>query len=659
MHIGRGLEANFTPILRNFLSDMPSNSTTPPGVLPVVNYRVAPFDLHAHLFHVTLTIQKPAALQRVSLPVWIPGSYLVREFSKNLQRLEASQGPQALDVTQLDKCSWQINCVPGKALVLRYEVCAFDSSVRAAWLDASRGFFNGTSLFLRVAGQTDSPHQVTLVATPAVKRWHVATGLAPLKLTANGFGTYAAADYDELADCPVEMGNFWSGSFVACGVPHRFVVAGAAPSFDGARLLADTQKICETEIRLWHPTGSGSAVKKTPHKNYLFMLNAVDDGYGGLEHRNSTALICNRKDLPRFGGAALAGAAATLTGKQVKQTAAQAATSPASALAKQTEGYTTLLGLISHEYFHTWNVKRLRPAEFARYDYGAENYTALLWFFEGFTSYYDDLVLRRARLIDDTGYLRLLTKTINQVLQAPGRQVQSVAQASFDAWVKYYRQDENTPNATVSYYTKGALVALCLDLTLRQHSLPGQEAKTTLDDVMRGLWLRCKAGPMAEADLAAVLLDLSGRSYTKELAAWVHSTDELPLQTLLEASGITVLNEPAQMAQALGLRVAEGSAVQVKMVLRGGAAEQAGFAAGDEWLGVEVESGMGPDTSASAWRISKLEELTFYAGHATQVRALVARDKRLLKLALTLPKAVTTWRLAVREPVAVARWLGG
>ena len=611
---------------------------------PAIHFRVEPAHLHAHLFLVTLTLQKPAAQQRVSLPVWIPGSYLIREFSKNLQRLQANQGQQALEVVQLDKCSWQINCNPGKTLVLRYEVCAFDTSVRAAWLDASRGFFNGTSLCLRVAGQTDSPHGMTLVATPAVKRWQVATGLAPVKVTANGFGTYAAADYDELVDCPVEMGNFWSGSFVACGVPHRFVVAGAAPSFDGARLLADTQKICEAEIRLWHATRAGSALKKTPHKNYLFMLNAVDDGYGGLEHRNSTALICNRKDLPRQSGEATVGLAPKVAGQP-----------PAGRLTRQPDGYTTLLGLISHEYFHTWNVKCLRPAEFAQYNYSAENYTALLWFFEGFTSYYDDLVLRRARLIDDAAYLRLLTKTINQVLQAPGRHVQSVAQASFDAWVKYYRQDENTPNATVSYYTKGALVALCLDLTLRQEGQKGQNGKATLDDVMRGLWLRCKAGPMAEADLAAVLLELGGRSYAKELASWVHSTQALPLQALLEATGVSVLNEPAQVAQALGLRVTEGHAVQVKTVLRGGAAEQAGFAAGDEWLGVEV----GAEKHVSAWRIAKLDDVTLYAGGATQVRALVARDKRLLKLPLTLPKAETTWRLAVRDPVAVANWLGG
>ena len=614
---------------------MPRPSLKPAAV---VHYRVEAADLHAHLFRVTLTIPEPAAHQRVSLPVWIPGSYLVREFSKNLQRLQAHQGQRVVQVTQLDKCTWQIQSDPGKTLVLNYDICAFDHSVRAAWLDASRGFFNGTSMFLRVQGQTDSPVEFELIAALPIKRWSVATALAPLKITKNGFGTYRAADYDELADCPVEMGTFWSGSFVACGVPHRFVVAGAAPTFDGARLLADTQKICEAEIRFWHPTkvegrAARNSSRNPPHRNYLFMLNAVDDGYGGLEHRNATALICNRKDLPRLGGIAPTGDVPIVAGKQFKQP----------------EGYTTLLGLISHEYFHTWNVKRLRPAEFAQYHYGAENYTSLLWFFEGFTSYYDDLMLRRAQVIDDTAYLKLLNKTINQVLQTPGRAVQSVAQASFDAWVKYYRQDENTPNATVSYYTKGALVALCLDLTLRL------EGKTTLDAVMRALWLRCKAGPMAESDLATVLLDLSGRPFAQELAAWVHSTDELPLQALLERSGIAVLNEPAQIAQALGLRVTEGNAVQVKTVLRGGAAEKAGFAAGDEWLGVEV----GADKSTSAWRLAKLEELALYAGTATQVRALVARDKRLLTLTLTLPKGVTTWRLAVRDPVAVTSWLGG
>ena len=599
-----------------------------------IHFQVDIGSLHAHLFHVTLTIPQPAALQQLSLPVWIPGSYLVREFSKNLQNLRAHQGRRELVVSQIDKCSWSVPCDVAKALVVTYEIYALDNSVRTAWLDGTRGFFNGTSMFLRVDGQTDTPHEITLVAPSGVKNWSVATGLAAVSVSKEGqnegFGSYRADNYDELVDCPVEMGAFWSGSFKAGGITHRFVVAGASPTFDGARLLADTQKICEAEIKFWHGTGNS----KPPFKSYLFMLNAVDDGYGGLEHRNSTALICNRKDLPRL-------------------LASASSASPE----KQSDGYTTLLGLISHEYFHTWNVKRLRPAEFASYDYTAENYTQLLWFFEGFTSYYDDLLLRRAGLIDDATYLKLLTKTVNQVLQTPGRKVQSVAQASFDAWVKYYRQDENTPNATVSYYTKGSLVALCLDLTLRA------EGNTNLDAVMRALWLRCKAGPMSEADLLAVLKSLSGRSYATELAVWAHSTDEMPLETLLLGTGVGVLHEPSQLAQALGLRVAEGTAVQIKNVLRGGAAEAAGFAAGDEWLGIEVGTTKPRrDKSApasSGWRINKLDDVALYAGTNAQVNALVARDKRLLTLPLTLPKAQTTWRLVAREAKLVAGWLQG
>ncbi|MBT9513216.1 MAG: M61 family metallopeptidase [Acidovorax sp.] len=564
---------------------MPSPRTAQPAD---VHYRIEPSNLHAHLFTVSLTIARPAAVQELSLPVWIPGSYLVREFSKNLQELTARQGKRVLPLAQLDKHRWQVASTPGKPLELTYTVCAYDSSVRTAWLDASRGFFNGTSLCLRVHGQEKQRHTLSLTRTTATAQWSVATGLQALATDKQGFGLYSAADYDELVDCPVELGLFWVGRFKACGIPHQFVVAGAAPSFDGKRLVADTQKICETAIRFWH-----GAEGKAPFKSYLFMLNAVADGYGGLEHRNSTALICGRRDLPRQ-----------------EETRA-------------TEGYTTLLGLISHEYFHTWNVKRLRPAEFSTYDYTQENYTELLWFFEGFTSYYDDLLLRRAGLIDDATYLKLITKTINQVLQTPGRAVQTVAQASFDAWVKYYRQDENTPNATVSYYTKGSLVALCLDLALRR------EGKTTLDDVMRALWARTAGGPMAETDLRAVLEQLASRPLDAELAQWVHSTAELPLADLLAAHGVTLKAEAPQLAQRLGLRVAENHSVQIKAVLRGGAAEKAGMASGDEWLGLEVQG--------QGWRIGKLDDVTFYAGAETALTALVARDGRLLRLPLDLP----------------------
>jgi predicted metalloprotease with PDZ domain len=601
---------------------MPGTTRT---TLTPLHYRIEIGDLHAHLFRITLTIARPEAMQRVSLPVWIPGSYLVREFAKNLQHLEARQtGRTPLHVEQLDKCTWQVACSPAKPLVLRYEVYANDNSVRTAWLDAHRGFFNGTSLCLKVQGQESAVHVLEVPAPKAVSGWSLATGLAARETNKQGFGTYEAPDYDELVDCPVEMGAFWSGTFSARGVPHRVVVAGATPSFDGGRLLADTQKICEAEIRFWH------GAKKPPFQNYLFMINAVDDGYGGLEHRNSTALICNRKDLPRVGES------------------------------RTSEGYTTLRGLISHEYFHTWNVKRLRPAEFESYNYAGENYTSLLWFFEGFTSYYDDLFLRRAGLLDNAGYLKVLNKTINQVMQTPGRLVQSVAEASFDAWVKYYRQDENTPNATVSYYTKGALVALCFDLTLRSEATEHRRAKgATLDDVMRALWLRCKAGAMREADFADALAAAGHRSYAAELARWVHGRGELPLKTLLQQHGVAVAEEPAQLAHRLGLRASEGQGVvQVKTVLRGGAAERAGFAAGDEWLGVEPVAKAGNRAADGGWRMSRLDDLTHYAGNAKKVVALVSRDKRLMRLELAMPPALTTWRLAVQDAALMDQWLG-
>ncbi|HNR84373.1 peptidase M61 [Ottowia sp.] len=585
-----------------------------------VRHDVRVASLHGHRYAVCLTIARPAAMQRVSLPAWIPGSYLIREFARHLLPLHATQGGTARACRQIDKSTWDIDCDPRRPLVLRYEAYAFDASVRTAWLDGERGFFNGTSLLLRVHGQEQVTHELCVHAPPQRRDWQLATAMTPVQVDARGFGRWRADDYDELVDHPVTLGAFWSGSFKAGGVPHRLVVTGAPPAFDGARLLRDTQKICETAIRLWH------GAKAPPQRHYLFMLNAVDDGYGGLEHRASTALICGRRDLPRHDA-------------------------PASA-AQVGDGYLTLLGLISHEYFHTWNVKRLRPAEFTRYDYQQENYTRLLWFFEGFTSYYDDLLLRRAGLIDDAAYLKLLTKTVNQVQQAPGRHVQSVAQASFDAWVRYYRPDENTPNSTISYYTKGALVALCLDLTLRR------EGRATLDDVMRAVWQRCRGGPMTEADFADTLADIGGRRFDAEIAAWVHGTDELPLRELLQAQGVQVLEEPSQLAQTLGLRLGDGPGLTLKVVLDGGPAAAAGLAAGDEWLGIELPART-RRSDASGWRLSRLDDLPLYAGAARQIVALVARDQRLLRLPLTLPQPSTTWRLA--PPVsadAAASWPG-
>src|SRR5881397_661207 len=266
----------------------------------MITYRIAVADANAHLYRVTLKVPRPAPEQRLSLPVWIPGSYMVREFARHLSGFEAKQGTRTIALQQLDKTSWLARCEGTATLELSYLVYAFDTSVRAAFLNSERGFFNGTSLCLRVEGRESEPHGIELAALP--RGWQAATAMRAVQVDANGRGSYEAD-----------------------GVPHEFVVAGAWPGFDGERLLADSKRICEAEIEFWH------GKKKPPFERYVFMLNAVDDGYGGLEHRASTALIAARRDLPRANQKELS------------------------------DGYVTLLGLISHEYFHTWNVKRLKP----------------------------------------------------------------------------------------------------------------------------------------------------------------------------------------------------------------------------------------------------------------------------------------------------------
>jgi predicted metalloprotease with PDZ domain len=572
----------------------------------MIDYLIEILDRHAHLYRVTLKLPRPAALQRFSLPVWIPGSYMVREFSRHLSRPRARQGTRECRVEQLDKCRWQVHAPGRGSLSVVYEVYAFDTSVRAAFLDAQRGFFNGTSLCLRAEGREAEPHRLRLGRLPA--GWQAATAMPPTPRRHE----FICAGYDELVDHPVELGAFWRGEFRVRGVLHEFVVAGAWPGFDGARLLADARRICETQVAFWHGRG------KPPFGRYVFLLNAVDDGYGGLEHRASTALICARKQLPREG----------------------AATSDA---------YVTLLGLISHEYFHSWNVKRLKPREFETLDYGRENYTGLLWFFEGFTSYYDDLLLLRAGLIDAPRYLRLLARTLSGVLATPGRKLQSVAEASFDAWIKYYRSDENTPNATISYYAKGALVALALDLSLRQGG------QGSLDAVMRHLWSSSAGGGIGEADIVRALQRSSGRALDAELAAWVHGTDELPLQPLLAAAGVAWQAESGDLAAELGLRVSEAalSGIHVRSVLRGSAAEQAGVSAGDELL------------AADGWRLRRLDDARGWLPAGQGFALTLVRDQRLLTLQMPphAPRA-TAVQLRLEDapgPAALAlrrEWLG-
>lgn len=526
-----------------------------------IHYTIIPKDLAGHLFFVTLQIAKPdAAGQKLSLPAWIPGSYMVREFSRNIIRINALCAGKKIALKKIDKQSWQAAPCSG-ALTIEYEVYAWDLSVRTAHLDQSHGFFNGTSVYLQVLGHEMAPHIVDIQRPldAACKSWRVATSMPELKAKRYGFGSYIAANYDELIDHPVEMGNFALETFEAHGVAHDFVVTGRVPNMDLDRMVADVKKICETQIAFFEPRS-----KRAPMSSYVFLTMVVGDGYGGLEHRASTALICNRNDLP------------------LKHQS------------EMSDGYRSFLGLCSHEYFHTWNVKRIKPAAFANYDLSQENYTSLLWLFEGFTSYYDDLMLVRSGLIDELSYFKLLGKTLNAVMRGTGRSKQSVAESSFDAWTKYYRQDENSPNAIVSYYTKGSLVGLALDLTIRSETA----GKKSLDDVMRTLWqkygrdfyqkaLSGHQQGLGENEIEALIEQSTGVKTKRFLDRHVRGKDDLPLAPLYADFGVTLNDERKTAKSALGVRVVkDGADCKLANVFEARAAHKAGLSAGDVLLAI-------------------------------------------------------------------------
>nr|WP_314545483.1 PDZ domain-containing protein [uncultured Massilia sp.] len=526
-----------------------------------VHYTIVPKDLAGHLFNVTATVATPDPQGQVfSLPAWIPGSYMIREFARNIVRIRAESNGTAVALTKLDKHSWKAAPVAGP-LTLHYEVYAWDLSVRAAHLDQTHGFFNGTSVFLCAHGQEAAAHHVDIQrpADPATKNWRVATSLPELQAKRYGFGTYAAVDYDELIDHPVEMGDFALGGFTAHGIRHDIVITGRVPNLDMARLEQDLKAICETQIAFFEPK-----TKKAPMDRYVFLTMAVGDGYGGLEHRASTALICSRADLP---------------------------TTAAPKTAEPNEGYTKFLGLCSHEYFHTWNVKRIKPAVFAPYDLQVENYTPLLWLFEGFTSYYDDLMLVRSGIISEATYFKLLGKTVASVLRGSGRTKQSIAESSFDAWSKYYRQDENAPNAIISYYTKGSLVGLAFDLTIR--------AKTggakSLDDVMLALWERYGrdfyqggARGVTEQEVEALFDEVAGVRLKSIFERYIRGTEDIPLAKLYAPFGIKVTEERKSSKPSLDAGIGRDAAgAKLTQVHEGGAAHQAGLSAGDIVIAVD------------------------------------------------------------------------
>lgn len=501
----------------------------------------------------------------LTLPAWIPGSYLIREFSRNVLYVRARINNVDVMCARARKDSWRVEvdgALPGTGgteLVLEcdWRVYAWDLSVRGAHLDDNHGFFNGTSLFLCPQGMEHEPVGLT-ISRPGenLKQWVVACGLpssaeadkdihgCPV-LKAGGLVTFTAPDYDSLIDHPVEMGVLHIESFDALGVQHVFAVYGADKDLDLLRICDDLKPVCEAQIALFEPQS-----KQAPFERYVFMLHATDNGYGGLEHRNSTALLCSVNDLPQRG------------------------------VEKAPKGYEGFLGLCSHEYFHSWNVKRMKPAAFVPYDLTQENYTRLLWIFEGFTSYYDDVMLARAGKMDEAAYLTALGKTIAQVMKGPGRLNQSVADSSFDAWTKYYRQDENAPNAIVSYYTKGALVALCIDSAIRQQT-GGQHS---LDDVMRLMWQRkgMTGSGLGEDEFSALVLEATGVDLAHSINEWSRGTGELPLAEALKVYGHELEQKQAEDAITLGLHGQfKPEGMLVKQVINGSPAHAAGISAGD------------------------------------------------------------------------------
>ena len=456
----------------------------------MINYKITPNPL-AHEWHIRLTFRQEHDLEtEISLPNWVPGSYLIRDFSRHITTIRAFCNGEYAHLTQVKKNRWHTAPQSGEWEIY-YTVYAYDLSVRGSFLTAERGFFDGACLFLQVNGQENSAHQIEFPILP--KTWRIATTLPQ-----TGIHSFQTTSYHDLIDHPVELGNIEFLDFEVGGIPHRIALSGHYPDFDRDRLVSDIRTICETELAMFP--------SPAPFTHYLFLLHVGDNIYGGLEHISSTALLADRHSLPPHG------------------------------MTDANDAYTQLLGLFSHEYFHAWNVKSIKPAAFAPYDLDRENYTEQLWAFEGITSYYDDLFLARSRTIAPEAYLRLLAQSITRVQQTKGRLKQSLAESSFTAWNKFYKQDENSPNAIVSYYQKGALAALCLDLAIRSKS----SGRHTLDNVMQQHyrdWLDTRQG-IPEKQWQARCQAFTGLDLEDFFQTTLYTTADLPLAELLATIGI-------------------------------------------------------------------------------------------------------------------------
>lgn len=463
-----------------------------------VRYQLELADLAGHYVDISLELmpQDDAAVL-LTLPAWIPGSYMIRDFARHLLDIRAHDQAGPLSLEQTDKQSWQLTH-RGQQITICYRLYAFDLSVRANYLSADIAVINPAASCLQVVGQQHLPHLVEVKRGQAPQHWQLATGLPRTEQTAPlQFGRYRAANYAKFIDCPLLAGQLDVASFVIDHVPHHLVLCGAVAT-DVQRIAADLLPLCQAQKQVF-------GTLPADLEEYWFLTWVVDQGYGGLEHRNSTLLLCNRFDLPN---------------PRLPD--------------EYSEDYQNFLALCSHEYFHTWWVKRARPSPYLDYQLQAEQYSTQLWLYEGFTSYYDDLSLLRTGILTLPQYLTGLAKTISRLERAPANLRQSLADSSFNAWTRFYRQDENAVNAVVSYYAKGALLAFCLDAELQQQNL-------CLDGLMQLCWQQFGHGETgSEEDTFFRLLQQYSQSdaLVKKVQHWVETPTALPLTEAAQTLGL-------------------------------------------------------------------------------------------------------------------------
>jgi predicted metalloprotease with PDZ domain len=528
-----------------------------------IHYTVSMPHPETHLFHVEIRIQNcEQDSYDLVMASWTPGSYLIREFARHVQefRVFCPETGEPIDWRKVNKNTWRCQPKDRDGVVVRYKVYANELSVRTSHLDTSHGYFNGATLFMYLEGHRHAP--VSLTVIPPFADWRVSTGLPKVPViypAGNGSGngwhqpegpslprySFLADDYDHLIDCPVEIGSHRLLSFEVAGIPHEIAIWGHGNE-DPDRLKADTQAIVEAARDLFG---------ELPYAYYLFILHLSERRRGGLEHRNSSTNAVSRWSFHK------------------------------------PEEYERCLALLAHEFFHTWNVKRIEPASFSEFEYRWETYTRLLWVMEGFTTYYETVLLRRAGLLSAQRMLDIYGERILRLLQTPGRYFQSAEAASFDTWIKFYRPDENTQNTSVSYYLKGCLIALLLDLDIRERTANQRSLDDVLVTLYRDYTLQGKGIP--DDQFQAICEDVAGDSLQSFFEDYVRGVAELPFEEYLAKAGLSMSfgwkgDEYGERSAGLGIRLRqEDGRTVVDTVFVDGPAYHADISAGDEIIAVD------------------------------------------------------------------------